>query len=250
MADSYLAGLLAKYKVGDVCVRAVASQIVYPCIAQWAGAYLVEATYSGSIAKGTANSCSTDMDIFISLSAQTPETLKEIFGKLYQAAQGWGWNPRQQNVSIGVTVDGLSVDLVPGRQQAGYKNWHSLYHRRGDIWRQTNVAMHIDTVRQSGRTGEIRLMKLWRHLAGLEFPSFYLELCVLEALRGHPQGQLAANLSLALEWLHANLETRRIMDPANTANCISDDLTLAEKGVIARAAGVARARRYYSDFVW
>jgi hypothetical protein len=56
-------------------------------------AYLVEATYSGSIAKGTANSCSTDMDIFISLNAQTPETLKEVFGKLHGAAQGWGWNP-------------------------------------------------------------------------------------------------------------------------------------------------------------
>lgn len=250
MADTYLAGLLSKYQVGETRVRAVASQIIYPRIAQWAGGYLVDATYSGSIAKGTANSCSTDMDIFISLNAQTPETLKEIFGKLYTAAQGWGWAPRQQNVSIGVTVDGLSVDLVPGRQQAGYQNWHSLYHRRGDSWRQTNVSMHIDTVRNSGRTNEIRLAKLWRHLAGLNFPSFYLELCVLEALHGRRYGELAANLSLTLEWLHANLETRRIMDPANTGNCISDDLTQAEKRAVAQTAGIARARPYYSDFVW
>lgn len=110
--------------------------------------------------------------------------------------------------------------------------------------------MHIDTVRNSGRAGEIRLVKLWRHLAGLDFPSFYLELCVLEALHGRRYGQLAANLSLTLEWLHANLETRRIIDPANTANCISDDLTQAEKRMVAQAAGVARACPYYSDFVW
>lgn len=249
-ADQYLAGLLAKYEVGETRPKAVAGQIIYPRLAQWAGQYLVSATYSGSIAKGTANSCSTDMDVFISLSPQTPETLKEIFGKLHQAAQGWGWNPRQQNVSIGVTVDGLSVDLVPGRQQAGYQNWHSLYHRRGDTWRQTNVQLHIDRVRQSGRVDEIRLVKLWRTLAGLEFPSFLLELAVIEALHGRRTGQLAANFSQALQWLAVHLPDCRIMDPANTNNSVSDELTRAEKLGIAQRARLARACAHYSDFVW
>lgn len=250
MADDYLVGLLTKYQVGEARPRAVASSIIYPRIAHWAGTCLVEATFSGSIAKGTANSCSTDMDLFISLKALTPGTLKEVFNSLYEAADRWGWNPRQQNVSIGVTVDGLSVDLVPGRRQGLYQNWHSLYHRRDDSWRQTNVSMHIDAIRQSGRKNEIRLVKLWRHLANLEFPSFYLELCVLEALHGQRQGHLASNFSRVLEWLSDQLETRRIIDPANTANCISDDLTRAEKRTIAEAAAAARAKPYYSDIVW
>ncbi|MEM5433485.1 conserved protein of unknown function (plasmid) [Cupriavidus taiwanensis] len=250
MADQYLAGLLHKYRVDAAQAQLVAEQLIYPSIAQWAGQYLAGVSYSGSMAKGTANTCSTDMDLFISLSPQTPETLQAIFGKLYQAAQGWGWNPRQQNVSIGVMVGGLSVDLVPGRQQPGYQHYHWLYHRRAGTWRQTNVQLHINTVQQSGRLDEIRLVKLWRHLAKLDFPSFYLELCVMEALRGRRVGNLAVNFSLALDWLRDQLVTRRVMDPANTNNCISEELTQAEKQAIARAAGVARAQPYYNNFVW
>ena len=34
-------------------------------------------------------------------------------------AQTQGWSPRQQNVSVGVTVNGTRGDLVPGKVQAG-----------------------------------------------------------------------------------------------------------------------------------
>ncbi|MDM0110571.1 nucleotidyltransferase [Variovorax sp. J22R133] len=250
MADQYLADLLQKYQVNTAYTQAVAEQQIYAPIAQWAGPFLAAVTYSGSLAKGTANSCSTDMDLFISLTPRTPESLQGIYGKLFQAAQAWGWNPRPQNVSIGITVKGLSIDLVPGRQQEGYQNWHSLYHRRGNTWRQTNVQLHIQAVSQSGRVNEIRLMKLWRDLAGLEFPSFYLELCIMEALRGCRVGRLAENFSLALEWLRDELSSHRVMDPANSANCISDDLTLAEKQLISRSAAFARSQPSYSNFVW
>jgi len=40
---------------------------------------------SGSFAKGTANRSGTDIDLFISLSESTPETLKEIYDSLTAA---------------------------------------------------------------------------------------------------------------------------------------------------------------------
>jgi len=45
---------------------------------------------SGSFAKGTANRSGTDIDLFISLTSGTPDTLKEIYTKALQSAEGEG----------------------------------------------------------------------------------------------------------------------------------------------------------------
>lgn len=37
------------------------------------------------------------------------------------------WNARPQSVSIGVTINGFQADLVPGKVQEGYQNYHSLW---------------------------------------------------------------------------------------------------------------------------
>jgi hypothetical protein len=83
----------------------------------------------------------------------------------------------------------------------------------------------------------------------LDFPSFALELSVIEALRYKRQGDLASNLSDALSWIAGNIQTARLVDPANSNNIISDDLTPQEKKRIADGAQYARSRPNYSDFV-
>lgn len=65
-----------------------------------------------------------------------------------------------------------------------------------------------------------------------------------------PKGALAHNVSAGLSWLGAKLENARLVDPANTSNIVSDDLTAAERSAIGRAARAARARAYYNEFVW
>src|SRR3989304_1771745 len=101
-ADAYLYGVLAKYTVNEVGAKAQV-QAVYPVIQKWAGSYLLEAIYSGSIAKGTAVSLSTDADVFISLSSTTPDPLADIYATLYNALTQAGYQAKKQNVSIGVT---------------------------------------------------------------------------------------------------------------------------------------------------
>jgi hypothetical protein len=90
----------------------------------------------------------------------------------------------------------------------------------------------------------------WRTLAGLDFPSFILELAVVQALHGRRLGDLANNVSAALEWLRDNMRTAQLVDPANTNNVVTDDLTATERAAIATAAGVARAQPSFSNFVW
>ncbi|MDR7270676.1 hypothetical protein J2X20_003334 [Pelomonas saccharophila] len=248
-ADQYLRNVLAQHQVNAASARSVAGEQIVPIVQQWAGQYLNSIDLSGSIAKGTANAGANDMDLFVAMSSATPGTLRDIYESLHAlAAKHWG--ARRQNVSIGVQVGGYHFDLVPGRMQPGHQNWFSLWRNKAETWTQTNITLQIQTVAQSGRTEEIRVLKRWRTLAGLDFPSFILELAVLEALNGRRLGDLAVNVSAALEWLRDNMRTVRLVDPANTNNVVTDDLTAAERAAIATAAGVARAQPNYTNFVW
>jgi hypothetical protein len=98
---------------------------------------------------------------------------------------------------------------------------------------------------------EIRALKIWRLCHNLDFPSFYLELTVIDALWGKPKGSnLAANVSTCLDYIRDNLETACVIDPANTNNVISDDLTAAEKKKIAGQAGKSRREPYWNQVLW
>jgi len=134
--------------------------------------------------------------------------------------------------------------------QSGYQNWFSLWRDKAQTWTQTNIALQIQTVAQSGRTEEIRILKRWRTLTGLDFPSFVLELAVLRALHGRRQGDLANNVSASLDWLRDNMRSAQLVDPANTNNSVSDDLSANDRAAIAIAAAAARAQPYFSNFVW
>jgi hypothetical protein len=127
------------------------------------------------------------------------------------------------------------VDLVPAKHQGGNSDDHSLYRRRADTWTQTNVSRHNASVQKGGRISESRILKLWRDQKGLDFPSFYLELTTINALSG-ARGTLSQNVLKVLEYLHDTFADARVVDPANTNNIISDDLSAAGKAAIATAA--------------
>jgi hypothetical protein len=250
-ADSYLQNILDREAVDTGIfspVRKVQLQLD-PVIRQWASGLLVSIIPSGSFAKGTANKSGTDIDLFISLSTRTAETLKEVYNKLFNRMAEKGYAPKRQNVSINIRVSGYDVDLVPAKRQDSYTDDHSLYRRRADTWTKTNVSKHITHVSQSGRSGEIRIVKLWRNQKGLDFPSFYLELSIIAALSGRYSGQLSDNVWESFKYLRDSFSTARLIDPANTNNVISDDLTVAEKAKVKAAAWEARNATDWNQIV-
>lgn len=125
----------------------------------------------------------------------------------------------------------------------------SLYRNRAGSWTKTNVARHIQIVLDSRRNEEIRALKIWRRLHGLDFPSIYLELAVIRALRRR-RGDLAANLIRVFEWLESEIRQVPVVDPANTANVISDDLTANEKRAIASRAAWSLQQPYWDRILW
>lgn len=124
------------------------------------------------------------------------------------------------------------------------------YLRKRDSWTQTNVSVHVDTVRNSGRLKEIRAIKIWRYLRGLDFPSLYLEMFTIRALAGCLRTSLAENVLRALRTMGASLPSTRIEDPANTNNILSDDLTNQEKYRIAGLAAQSAREQYWGKIIW
>jgi hypothetical protein len=213
-----------------------AKRTLDPCLNLWSQGFVEAVHPSGSFAKGTANRSGTDVDLFISIRNFVPNTLKEIHDTLFAQLHSRGFSPKRQNVSIGVVVDGISVDLVPGRQLGALSADHNLFHHKTGNWRKTNVLNHINLVRASGKADEIRLLKLWRDQRGLEFPSFYLELAVIRALADSPHYLLSSNVQRALRYFATVFVGHQFIDPANSNNKISDDLTHDGKVRIQQAA--------------
>lgn len=247
--NSYLLDILHKYAV-NVTGAEAAGNSIYPVIQQWGNSYLVKTEFSGSLSKGTGISIGTDADIFISVSSTTPGTLADLYGTLYTAVSQAGYVARKQNVSIGITVNGYKIDLVPGRRQSQYGNDHSLYKNKTGSWAQTNIYTHINYVKSSNRINEIKLAKIWRQLHNLDFPSFYLEMAVIDALKYSTVGDLPNNLLKVLDFFRDNITLTRYVDPANTNNIISDDLNATEKMTISNQAMLSRNQKTWGGIVW
>lgn len=250
--DSYVLSVVSKYKLSDTIDYYTQSNIIDPLsrlIHAWAGQYLVDIKLSGSRAKGDAISLSSDLDLFISLSSTTPYDLKYIYYNLCDYIQQNKIQIRKQNVSIGVTYQNRKIDLVPARRQDVHGNYHSLYKRKQDSWMQTNIDLHINNVRRSSRITEITALKIWKELHNLEFPSIYLETYALETLSGKNRYDYANNFADLLRDLATNFQTTRVVDPANTNNVLSDDLTEKEKEKIAWQAAFD-LKKNWNQVIW
>jgi hypothetical protein len=251
-ADIYLRHILNRERVGTTLLTsplAPVKSVLLPSIQAWAGIYLVDVMPSGSFAKGTAVSSGTDIDFLISLSSTTPATLKNIYETLYNRLQSDGFFPRPQNVSIGITVGKYHVDVVPAKRQDQFSNDHSLYRRKSDSWIQTNIRTHINVVNSSRRLEEIMILKMWRNQKNLDFPSFFLELLAIKACHGRAIGALSDNVWETFKYIRDNIEKIVIIDPSNTNNRISDDLSAREKILLKNAAVQALAAKNWNQIV-
>lgn len=248
-AEQYLRGILSRESVNNSIPFLLDSRI-RPLMQHWANRFLADFIPSGSFAKGTANKSGTDIDFLISISPNCNNSLSDIYNSLYSCLAGAGLRPKKQNVSLNINIDGYSVDLVPAKQQDYGSSDHSLWRHKANTWTKTNIAKHVQYVRSANMSDKIRLIKLWRDQKGLDFPSFYLEMAVIKALS-------LSSILFSLDYqileifrhMQENITSIKFVDPANTNNIISDDLTLSEKGKIQNAAKQALCASDWSQIV-
>jgi predicted nucleotidyltransferase len=257
-SDQYFDSILVKHRPMPLGLFGTPLNVAITALTaemrSWAGAYASAIDLSGSYAKGTAISGNSDVDLFVSLNHNVLNgtwTLNSIYENLYTYLQQRKYTVKKQNVSIHVQYKGVEVDLVPGVRQTVIGSDHSLWSNRSKSWIKTNIQTHVNAVKSSGRSGEMRAVKIWRKLNALDFPSIYLELSVINALSSRTIfSSRASNFLEVLEYLQRPFLTARIVDPANSNNIISDDLTMAEKRRIADQAAISRAKKNWETIIW
>lgn len=240
-SDSYISGIISAHSLflswNLVEIAKELNKHIFP----WANGHQYELKLSGSCAKGTGIVGTTDVDFFISLnpSVETCNSLSDVYTTLRNRFNGSGYTAKEQNVSIGINHTGAKVDLVAGVMQNQYGTDHSIWKRKAQTWTKTNVDHHVEYVIKSGRIPAIKAIKIWRKLRDLEFPSFYLELSVIEALKGKPSnGSISNDFKVVLDFLVNDFVDKPIFDPANQANEVSEELTQDEKKIIKAAASL------------
>ena len=211
---------------------------------------------SGSRAKGTAIKGKSDIDVFLAFSDPYGYfKLQEIYNLVYNELKRKYGTIRKQNVSIGLEYAGLDVDVVPARKvnsldhsrQHDYYLWSNKKQNR----MLTCIQKHINLVRFSGCIDEIIIAKVWREQKKIDFPSILLELFVIEALSGE-ENQLNSfeqKVLCLFRYIRDNIENKRVVDPGNSGNILSDELSTAEKRAIKNAAQKVLDATYWSEVV-
>jgi len=255
----YLNQILQKYNGRDISGYSNALSQLHTTLKTWASSCYANLLYSGSRAKGTAISIASDVDYIVSLTSNCNENsggLKSIYDSLFTKLKGTYTNVRKQNVSVRINLNGLEVDITPARKQPGSTNDHWLYVSKSDTRKQTNIQKHITDILQSGRTNEIKILKIWRELHQLDFPSIYLEYLLVNNIllnKSKDTNSLGDNVWHVLNELArstGNPLSARIIDPANSANILSDLLTIAEKNKIISQAQTSIRQTNWNQIVW
>lgn len=252
--DTYIRNIIAAHTpVISYNVQAKINEL-NPHIFAWANGHQYELKLAGSIAKGTAISGTSDIDLFISLnpSVSTCNTLENVYTTLRNRFNGAGYTAREQNVSVGIDHTGLKIDVVAGVKHNLLGLDHSIWKRKAQTWTKTNIDQHISHVKNSGRIPDIKAVKIWRKLRGMDFPSFYLELSVIEALKGRALlvADPSGNFITVMNYLAGDFVDKVIKDPANQANEISDELTRQEKEVIKSTAAATLQLTQWDHAIW
>lgn len=214
----------------------------------------LEIQRSGSRAKGTAIKGKSDIDIFLSISdPENRNTLEEYFDLVLTRLKTENLSARKQNVSIGIKYKECDIDIVPAKKVNSQSylryNDHYLWSTKTGKRTLTNIQKHIDTVKNSDFKKEIMLTKIWRENHNLDFPSVYIELVVLEALNGKKQYNLGKDFLTVLKYLQDVFYNKKIVDPANCNNIVSEILNNAEKQKIVNQAQIAVKAQYWSGVV-
>jgi len=251
--NQYLIDVINARKATPISLQDKRIKTLLSTIDVWAGKQLADKFISGSTAKGTSILGCSDLDLFISLKADTNLTLKQIFNSLHDTLKK-EFSVRKQNVSIRVVHNKLQIDIVPGKKMPYQTHWHFLYtNRRQDQERiQTNVNNHVNMVINSGRINEIIALKVWRKINKLDFPSMYLERYAIDALHGKWSGKthLTDNFLYVLTHIAKYFSTTAVYDPSNSNNVISHSLYKYEKEEIQNAAIKSLKNDYLSHIIY
>ena len=250
-ASEYLRDILAREAVDrgpGSALAGIDGKIATLCSA-WGSRHIIEVTAGGGFAKSMANRSGISVDYVVWIHAQSEHRIIQVYESMFAAFGRLGLAPVRRDVTMALRVGDFTVDLLPVKRLSMISDIHEIYSARRSAAITTNLYQHELDSHDAGWQDEVRILKLWRDQNGLDFPSYYLELAAQAALRRRPAGALVENVWHVLGFLERLLVPRAMLDPANAANIVSDELTAPQKRSIALAAAAARSGRPWSEIV-
>lgn len=258
-AEQYLNQIITKYDARNLHAYSYELLKLKTILKSWASSCFLNIIDSGSRAKGTAISIASDVDYVISLTNNCNENnggLKGIYDSLFKQLTTEYSVVRKQNVSCRINLNGLQVDITPAKKHSGNTNYHWIYRTKSNQHQQTNIQQHINDISTSGRTNEIKILKIWRELNKLDIPSIYLEYLITKNIlfnKPKDSNKLGSNAFYIFTELAKDKNNplfSKIVDPANSKNILSDLLSQNEKLDLIKAAKVAVQQPYWSNIIW
>jgi|AntRauTorcE11897_2_1112592.scaffolds.fasta_scaffold00973_10 hypothetical protein len=194
--------------------------------------------YGGSLAKGTANTNSCDIDLICYVNCNTNMTLKEIYETTAKALEDNNYLVNRKNSAIELTGKigenswDTTVDVVPGRYIKDSQDVN-LWNNREQKTLKTNPEKQINKVKESNSKDLIRIVKLFREFNNLRFKSFFLEIFIIDIVEEDFQDGDDIQDKLVHFCNHSNdIGTTKIFDPANFNNDIMKIHNEHEYGLI------------------
>ena len=251
LPDGYLRGLLEREAI-DASMRSPLRKLQGDILhyAQRAVPDGLLGVYpTGAFERATGNRSGTAIDFLVSYSPKLATPARALSDAIFTVFGQLGYEPERRDIATSVVLKGVRVDIIAGRREAMTTDVHEFWVQRSQRTIKTNLTQHVLDIAASGLREEIRILKLWRDQLGLDFPSFYLELSVIAAMRRRPKRTLAENVWAVLGYLETLFPARSVLDPVNANNIVSDHMTAAQKDAIRRAAQYARKCRAWNDII-
>lgn len=225
LTDQFFKGLLSKYDVKPGRWEYFRDSLRAP-IERAINEHFSSKTnfrYGGSLAKGTANKNSCDVDLLVYFDSDFQMNVGTIYHEVAKALTNAGYLLQKKNSAINVHGrngkywDDISVDVVPGKYSGGGegKDVH-LYCNKDGSRLKSNPEKQIDKIKTSSMKQVIRLIKLLRAAHGFAFKSFFLELFAVDVV----EPDLKENTSLTEKLLQfasrfKEIGVTKVYDPAN-----------------------------------
>jgi hypothetical protein len=248
---SYLEGLLKKYAVPvtvENTFRALRDELEKGLSNCWKLPN-PRFYYGGSYAKRTMIGGGYDLDLVVYFAPADQFTVRQIYEGVETRLQSLKYRTFRHNVAIRLPYEGFHVDVVPGRALDNTFRYANLYASEGNTTKQTSLKAHIDLTRDGSSQDVVKVLKLWKRQHNLPLRSFILELATVSGLYGNRDQSLEGRVWKVLGWLAQHFATARLIDPANTNNVVSDDVSALDKQVVQHAAAFARTQRQWTPIV-
>lgn len=233
--QNYLENILKKYETNDFNVKRVENHFRSE-IAKWGGMYLDNMVRMGSFAQGTAirKEQDVDVDFLISLQSWIPTELPKIQESLFKYLKQNKYKPFYRNISMRVEKDGIFVDFAPAIKTSDFDHDnHIVYSRKAKQEMPSNPEGHTQIVKRSGRQKEIKLLKIFCMLHGIDelegLLQSLLTIAALEGVERSSRNNLYENFIAVLQFIRYKLDYIRVVDPFNHEDCLTDKLTQREK---------------------